>query len=292
MANSGNREYKSDLFSMLMQEKPYALETYNAVNHSDYKDPEEIEIITLEHGVSLSMRNDAAFILDMTANYYEHQSTVNPNMPLRNLIYYSEDMKHWVDRQKKNLYGRGKVVIPTPHFVVFYNGKEDIPDSVSLKLSDSFSKYCDEPELELKCSVININPGHNDEILQKAPALSGYMMLVGFVREYHSDMNLEDAIHRAVDECIKRGILKDFLERRRSEVEKTMTLDFTFERQLELTARDEREAGRLEGIKEQSSLTEKERKRADAAISRADAAEAEVKKLREELEKYKAAAKN
>ena len=285
MANSGNREYKSDLFSMLMQEKPYALETYNAVNHSDYKDPEEIEIITLEHGVSLSMRNDAAFILDMTANYYEHQSTVNPNMPLRNLIYYSEDMKHWVDRQKKNLYGRGKVVIPTPHFVVFYNGKEEIPDSVSLKLSDSFSKYCDEPELELKCSVININPGHNDEILQRAPALSGYMMLVGFVREYHSEMNLEDAIHKAVDECIKQGILKDFLERRRSEVEKTMTLDFTFERQLELTARDEREAGRLEGIKEQSSLTEKERKRADAA-------EAEVKRLREELEKYKAAADN
>ena len=95
----GNREYKSDLFSMLMQEKKYALETYNAINNSDHKDPEAIEIITLEHGVSLSIRNDASFILDMSANYYEHQSTYSPNMPLRNLLYYTEDVRRWIRKE-------------------------------------------------------------------------------------------------------------------------------------------------------------------------------------------------
>ena len=117
----GNREYKSDLFSMLMQEKKYALETYNAINNSDHKDPEAIEIITLEHGVSLSIRNDASFILDMSANYYEHQSTYSPNMPLRNLLYYTEDVRRWIRKEEKNIYGRSTIPVPTPHFVVFYN---------------------------------------------------------------------------------------------------------------------------------------------------------------------------
>ena len=292
MANSGNREYKSDLFSMLMQEKPYALETYNAVNNSDYKDPEAIEIITLDHGVSLTIRNDASFILDMTANYYEHQSSVNPNMPLRFLLYYAEDMKKWTDREKKNLFGRGKVLIPTPHFVVFYNGTEEIPDVSVSYLSDSFFKSADMPELELRCTVLNINPGHCANIMEKAKILSEYTFLVELVRAYLKEMSLEDAIHLAIDECINRGILGEFLTRRRNEVEKTMNLDFTFERQLELTARDEHEAGYNQGreegieegiekgIKKQSIQTEKERQRADAA-------EAEIKRLREELAKYK-----
>ena len=294
MSKNGNREYKSDLFSMLMQEKPYALETYNAVNNSNYSDPDEIEIITLEHGVSLSIRNDAAFILDMNANYYEHQSTFNPNMPLRDLLYYAEDLRRWVETEKKNLYGMSKVLIPTPHFVVFYNGRDDIPDITTQKLSDLFHKPTEDPELEVKCSVININPGHNDDLLKKASALSGYMFLVELIRDYQKEMLLSDAIHQAIDECIQRGILRDFLARRRSEVEKAVTLDFTFERQLELTARDEREAGRLEGrlegIEEQKVFTEQERKRADEEAARADAAEEELAKLREELAKYKAAA--
>ena len=125
--HNGNREYKSDLFSMLMHEKKYALETYNAINNSDYKDPEAIEIITLEHGVSLSIRNDASFILDMSANYYEHQSTYSPNMPLRNLLYYTEDVRRWIRKEEKNIYGRSTIPVPTPHFVVFYKFGVPLP---------------------------------------------------------------------------------------------------------------------------------------------------------------------
>ena len=243
---NGNREYKSDVFSMLMQEKVYALETYNAVNGSDYNDPEEIEIIQLKHGVSLSMRNDAAFVLDMHVNYYEHQSTINPNMPLRMLIYYANDLNSWVESEEINLYGRKRIMLHTPHFVVFYNGKEKVPERMELKLSESFLQPTDTPELEVQCVMYNINPGFNTKLLEKTTALSEYMNLITLVRKNVANMSLEDAIHHAIDECISNGVLKDFLVKRRSEVEKAMTLDFTHERQLELTARDEREEGRRE----------------------------------------------
>ena len=272
----GNREYKSDLFSMLMQEKKYALETYNAINNSNHKDPEEIEIITLEHGVSLSIRNDASFILDMSANYYEHQSTYSPNMPLRNLLYYTEDVRRWIRKDEKNIYGRSTIPVPTPHFVVFYNGKQKRPEQEIQRLSDSFTKQTDHPELELTCRVININPGNNVNIMQRSSALAGYSYLIELVRKYEPDMVLEEAIRRAIDECIAEDILAEFLRAHRNEVEKIMNLDFTHERQLELTARDEYNAGVQQGI-------EQERKRTDEQRLRAEAAEARIKILEEAL---------
>ena len=272
----GNREYKSDLFSMLMQEKKYALETYNAINNSDYKNPEAIEIITLEHGVSLSIRNDASFILDMSANYYEHQSTYSPNMPLRNLLYYTEDVRRWIRKEEKNIYGRSTIPVPTPHFVVFYNGKQKRPEQEIQRLSDSFTKQTDHPELELTCRVININPGNNVNIMQRSSALAGYSYLIELVRKYEPDMVLEEAIRRAIDECIAEDILAEFLRAHRNEVEKIMNLDFTHERQLELTARDEYNAGVQQGI-------EQERKHTDEQRLRAEAAEARIKILEEAL---------
>ena len=272
----GNREYKSDLFSMLMHEKKYALETYNAINNSDYKDPEAIEIITLEHGVSLSIRNDASFILDMSANYYEHQSTYSPNMPLRNLLYYTEDVRRWIRKEEKNIYGRSTIPVPTPHFVVFYNGKQKRPEQEIQRLSDSFTKQTDHPELELTCRVININPGNNVNIMQRSSALAGYSYLIELVRKYEPDMVLEEAIRRAIDECIAEDILAEFLRAHRNEVEKIMNLDFTHERQLELIARDEYNAGVQQGI-------EQERKHTDEQRLRAEAAEARIKILEEAL---------
>ena len=203
----GNREYKSDLFSMLMQEKEYALETYNAINGSDYDNPEEIEIITLEHGVALSIHNDASFIVDMNVNYYEHQSTYNPNMPLRNLIYYVEDLRKQF-LKNKDLFSRRRILIPTPHFVVFYNGIDSVPEKETQKLSLSFLKEAKEPDLELNCHVYNINPGMNLEMMEKAKALSAYTFFVERVRELAEEISLKEAITETVDECIQKGILK------------------------------------------------------------------------------------
>ena len=126
---AGNREFKSDVFGMLMEEPKYALEVYNALNHSDYRDPELIEVCNLERGISLSVRNDAAFILDMNLSVYEHESTVCPNMPLRELIYVTNILEQWV--KKQNLYGRKLVKIPTPRLRCFTMGWRSSQSSIS-----------------------------------------------------------------------------------------------------------------------------------------------------------------
>ena len=212
----------------------------------------------------------------MSANYYEHQSTYSPNMPLRNLLYYTEDVRRWIRKEEKNIYGRSTIPVPTPHFVVFYNGKQKRPEQEIQRLSDSFTKQTDHPELELTCRVININPGNNVNIMQRSSALAGYSYLIELVRKYEPDMVLEEAIRRAIDECIAEDILAEFLRAHRNEVEKIMNLDFTHERQLELTARDEYNAGVQQGI-------EQERKHTDEQRLRAEAAEARIKILEEAL---------
>ena len=142
---SGNREYKSDVFSMLMQDKERALQLYNAMNGSSYDNPEDVEIVFHDGGISLSVRNDASFIVDARLSIYEHQSTVCPNMPVRSLIYFSVILSDMLSDKKrgtksgKNIYGRRLVKIPTPHFVVFYNGEEEQPEVQELKLPVSYT---------------------------------------------------------------------------------------------------------------------------------------------------------
>lgn len=245
---SGNREYKSDVFSMLLEDKTNALQLYNALNKSNYTDPEIVEIRTLDKGVSLSVRNDAAFVLDANLSIYEHQSTVCPNMPVRCIIYFSNIIEKII--KNYNIYGKTLVKIPTPRFAIFYNGTEDQPEQYDLKLSDAFIHPMDQPELELTCRVYNINRGRNKELLDACPVLREYMIFVDYVREYHANQgyeNLEMAINLAVDRCIRENVLKDFLIENRSEVVKVTQLDYTFDRQIELERADARKEGWNEG---------------------------------------------
>ena len=284
---AGNREYKSDVFGMLMEEPGYALEVYNALNHSDYRDPGLVEVCSLERGISLSVRNDAAFILDMNLSVYEHESTVCPNMPLRALIYATNILEQWV--KKQNIYGRKLVKIPTPRFAVFYNGVEDQPELYQLKLSDAYANPMEEPELELACTVYNINAGMNRKLLSECPVLEQYMMFVGYVREYlgaYPEKDLRKAIDKAIDRCIREDVLREFLIRRRREVTKVTQLDYTFDRRIELERED--------AIAEERVNTERERKAKEEALQekekerqRAEQAEIELQKLRTELEEYR-----
>ena len=244
---AGNREYKSDVFSMLMEDRNNALQLDNAVNRSDYEDPGMVELHNLDKGISLSVRNDAAFVLDMNLSIYEHQSTVCPNMPVRSLIYFSVMLKRLISG--RNIYGKTLVKIPTPRFAVFYNGEEDQPEQYDLKLSDAFEKPIEKPELELICRVYNINSGKNKELLDRCPWLREYSTFVDLVREFHRKTGydaLQDAIERAIDHCIEKNVLRSFLIKNRSEVVKAMTLDYTFDRQIML----EREEARTEGHRE------------------------------------------
>lgn len=245
---AGNREYKSDVFSMLMENPVNALELYNAMNGSDYKDPGMVEMCRLDGGISLSIRNDAAFVLDMSLSIYEHQSTVCPNLPLRSLFY----LVHILGKRIRDqvIYGKKLVKIPTPKFAVFYNGKEEQPERYELKLSDAFEQLVEQPELELKCMVYNINRGKNKDLMEKCSVLKDYTIFVDYVQLYsrESDLvNLESVINQAIDRCISENVLRDFLMEHRTEVVKVMTLDYTFERQLMLERREAVEDGRAEG---------------------------------------------
>lgn len=268
---AGNREYKSDVFSMLMQDKRRALELYNAMNDTDYDNPDEVEMVTLAGGISLSVRNDASFVVGDNLSIYEHQSTVCPNMALRSLIYLVAVIKERISGRRRqivgddggnyadgrqhgrNIYGKSLIKIPTPKFVVFYNGAEKQPEEMTQYLSDSFEQKTDDPELELKCKVYNINYGKNRAIMDECRWLDEYMMFVDKVREYHNSKDeeeLEDDINKAIDYCIENDILKEFLSERRGEVTKVMALDYTFDKQLEMERAEAWNGGKKEGIEE------------------------------------------
>ena len=140
------RNHKDTLFRMLFSTRENLLSLYNAVNHSHYTDPKELEIVTLKNAVYMNMKNDQAFLLDMQLNLYEHQSTWNPNMPLRFLFYVAKEYQMLVRNQ--TLYASALVELPTPHFVVFYNGEKEREAEGLLKLSHSFMQKTEHPELE------------------------------------------------------------------------------------------------------------------------------------------------
>ena len=161
------RNYKDTVFRMLFRDRTKLLELYNAVNGTQYTDPGELEEIGLENAVYMSVKNDVSCVMDLRLNLYEHQSTVNPNMPLRDLFYVSRLYEKMLQKEKKDLHSGKRIMIPAPRFVVFYNGKEEQPERKVLRLSESFHHSTDEVNLELAVLQLNINPGFNEEILEK-----------------------------------------------------------------------------------------------------------------------------
>ena len=249
-----NREYKSDVFSMLLEDRARALDVYNAMAGTAYTDPEIIEIHTLESGVSLTVHNDASFVVSMDSvlNIYEHQSTYNPNMPLRELIYFVTIIKKLVEN--RYLLSHKLVKIPTPKFAVFYNGDKNRPECEVLKLSDAYENQSGELQLELICTVYNINPGNNEDLKKRSQTLREYMIFVGYVNENlakaeKGGKDYETAIRDAVNRCIAEDVLKDFLLERGEDVQKIMMFDLTYEKQMENAKREWYKEGRTEGYR-------------------------------------------
>lgn len=160
-----NRKYKDTVFRILFSDKEHLLSLYNAVSGKTYTDPEQLQIVTLENAVYMGMKNDLAFIIDTNLFLYEHQSTYSANMPLRDLFYIANEYQKLVD--KKSLYSSKLQKIPAPKFLVFYNGTEEMEDSRTEYLSAAFENLTGEPDLELKVLTLNINIGHNQELLEQ-----------------------------------------------------------------------------------------------------------------------------
>ena len=240
-----NRNYKDTVFRMLFSERANLLLLYNAINQCSYRNPEDLEIVTLENAIYLGMKNDLAFIIDMNLYLYEHQSTFNPNMPLRDLFYICNEYQKLVD--KKTLYSTVLLKIPAPNFIVFYNGSTPMRDCTELKLSTAFENLSGNPKLELIVTVLNVNEGHNQELLQQCSLLQQYAQYVSKVRQYAAAMPLNQAVEQAVSECIQTGILSEFLSRNRSEVISMSIFEYDKELEEKKIRKAEYEFGYSEG---------------------------------------------
>ena len=236
------RNYKDSLFRMLFKDKENLLSLYNALNKTDYTDVEGLEITTLENAVYMNYKNDVSFMFDFELMLYEHQSTVNPNIPLRDLFYVADILQKRT--YNKDLYSSSLIRIPSPRFVVFYNGTDHLPERQTLRLSDSYEKELENLELELTVTMYNINPGYNKEIMDACRTLKEYAMYVERVRNYAKQLPLAEAVKKAVDECIAEGILSEFLRKNRAEAIKVSIYEYDEELHLKTLYEEGVEDGR------------------------------------------------
>ena len=211
-----NKKYKDTVFRMLFSDKKELLTLYNAVNETNYNNPDELEITTLENAIYMTVKNDLSCVIDMRLNVFEHQSSINPNMPLRDLDYVSRSFRRFYDRH--DIYSERLIKLPNPKFVVFYNGVREQPERREFKLSDAYTHQEKSPCLELVVLQLNINPGYNDELMQKCPTLKEYMLFVERIRTYRQETDINTAVNSAVNECIKEDILSEFLRKNKREV--------------------------------------------------------------------------
>ncbi len=240
------KKYKDQFFQRVFADKKDLLDLYNAINHTSYTNPDELEITTLEDVIYLSMKNDLSFMISATLNLYEHQSTYNPNMPIRGLMYFARLYEAYIAKTDANIYGRKRIKLPTPDFIVFYNGREEMPDEVECKLSDAFELQAKdiEPVLECRARMLNINYGHNKELLETCKRLHDYAY---FIAEVNNNLDkkytLRIAIDKAIDTCISKDILTDILIKCRNEVQSMLLTEFDVNKY----SRHLREEGREEG---------------------------------------------
>lgn len=244
-----NRKYKDVLFRRIFREKKDLLDLYNALNGSTYKDPEVLEVVTMEDVIFMKMKNDLSFIIGSHINLYEHQSTWNMNMPLRGLLYFAQQFEGLVSARGDNIYGKGRVELPTPVYVVFYNGSGMHTDNLMLYLSDSFPSGRGSGCLECTCEVININRGHNQALMDKCHRLWEYSELSAEVEEnIRKGMQRAQAVETAIDNCIDRGILADILLAEKGMVTHMLLTEYDEKKHLKNTFREGREEGLEAGL--------------------------------------------
>lgn len=244
-----NRRYKDRLFRKIFNNKKDLLQLYNAINNTSYTNPENLTITTLDDTIILSMKNDLSFIISSAMNLYEHQPTFNPNMPIRGVFYFSRLYEAYIAQHKLDIYDSKLVKLPTPQYVIFYNGDADKPDRMVLKLSDAFQLSETAtgmiPALECTAVMLNINYGHNEELLNKCKPLKDYSIFTTKVKDYKRiGLSLEDAVDKAIDECIEEGVLMDILFKHRTLAKNTILTEYNEKKRRKL----DRQSGFEDGL--------------------------------------------
>jgi predicted transposase/invertase (TIGR01784 family) len=252
MANAQNHKitlgHKDTFFRTLFSDRKNFLELYNAVSNENL--PDDTEVTPYPTNELLSKFNDlAAGIGNQLIVFFEHQSTPSPNMPLRLLSYVADILYlHLIDKAK--LYGNERVMMPTPRFYILYNGQQKL-SATELKLSDSFILKDSEPAMELTAKIVDINPSAGDTSLKKSETLKGYSFLIEEIRHnMRCGMIRDKAITTAMQLCIDKDILKEFLQNHYAEVLEMLDWEYDAETHMRVIAEESEQRGLQRGLQE------------------------------------------
>ena len=271
MGKEVERNYKDTVFVTIFKEKKCLIELYNAIFNTNYDENTQLDIVTIKDVLFRTLKNDVAFTLgERFVVLIEHQSTLNGNLPLRDLLYVSTLFKRMID--SKLLYRERTLMLPRPEFIVLYNGTTDIPEYQELRLSDAYLGELQEGEedaLQLVVKVYNINSKKNAEILKKCETLKQYSRFVDIMRSYQkTDQLTNETMVEIMERCRRDGILTDFFREYGTELIEMLVKELTREEDLEISRLDGYDAGLKEGEKsgfckgEKSGFTKGEQKAA------------------------------
>lgn len=280
-----NREHKDRLFHFLFgnaEHKEWILSLYNAVNGSSYKNPDDIQIMTIGDVIYMGMKNDSSFIISDILSIYEQQSTYNPNMPIRLLMYAGRLYDKYIHMNHKNIYSSSLVQLPVPKLIVFYNGMDEKEDTV-LKLSDAFVSEKDaekgraqlEYDIEVKVRMININHGHNQPLMDQCSPLAEYAWLVDRIRKNSAEMEIESAVDKAIDDMPDSYQIRKYLVANRSEVKNMCITEYNEAETMRMLREEaeekaEEKFGRLIAFLMADGMTEEVKKAASDKAARAE----------------------
>ena len=260
--NEINRENKDRLFRFIFgneENKAWTLSLYNAVNGTSYQNPDDIIITTIQDALYMGMKDDISILVYDTINMFEQQSTFNPNLPLRYLIYAGMIYSGLVEsgKWKINLYSSKIQKLPVPKCVCFYNGIQEKDDMI-LELSSAFPENSD-PDISVRVHMLNINYGRNVELLNACAPLRDYSFLIYRIRFHQNNgMEIGDAVDLAVDELSDDSVIKPFLMKNRAEVKRMCITEYDEVKTMNMFREEGYNEGRADGqLQSLISLAEK-----------------------------------
>lgn len=216
--------------------KRWRLELYNALNNTNYSDPDALELNTLENVIYIKMHNDVSFLVDSQLTLYEHQRTTNPNMPLRGLFYFSQLYQKYLIQKEKHIDSSTLIRIPNPNFIVFYNGDTSRDEDYELKLSDAFFVEDKSGKFEWTARVLNINKDYNLTLQKKCKPLYDYSSFIDRInvnQKIHK-MNINQSVDEAVDWACEQNLLEGYIKEQKAEVKAMLLTEYDEEAHIKL----------------------------------------------------------
>lgn len=229
--------------------KRWRLELYNALNNTNYTDPNALELNTLENVIYIKMHNDVSFLIDSQMTLYEHQRTTNPNMPLRGLFYFAKLYQKYIDSQNELIGTSTLLKIPNPNYIVFYNGDTERDEDYEQKLSDAFFIEDKSGKFEWTARVLNVNREYNLPLQKKCKPLYDYIQFTSRINDNKTKgMPIETAVDEAVEWACEQNLLEGYIREQKAEVKMNLLTEYDEEAYIRIWRRD----GILEGRQEKA----------------------------------------